>query len=124
KLWGHRCVKLTDLIDELTFVHDSFTFANTRANEAKVESDNVPTQLETQSAMAETQSDHVQTTSTSTPVVDDDPLAHLHKMSTTAGLGSQEYVAVNGMAVFALVLGLASGFALFDRLFLVIPLVA
>jgi len=123
KLWGHRCIKLTDLIDELTFVHDSFTFAETQANAVRIESDKHSDQLETQSVMQETRSDHPQTTSTSTPVVDDDPLAHLHKMSTTAGLGSQEYVAVNGMAVFALVLGLASGFALFDRLFLVIPLI-
>src|SRR5688500_13662855 len=53
---------------------------------------------------------------------DDDPLAHLHKMSTTAGLGSGEYVAVNGGAVFALLLGLASGLALLEEVLLVIPI--
>ena len=52
----------------------------------------------------------------------DDPLAHLHKMSTTAGLGSGDYVAVNGTAVFAIILGVASAFAFMDRVFLVIPL--
>jgi len=52
----------------------------------------------------------------------DDPLAHLHKMSTTAGLGSGDYVAVNGTAVFALILGLTSGLTLLDDLLLVIPL--
>ena len=26
KLWADRLVELTDLVDELTFVHDSFTF--------------------------------------------------------------------------------------------------
>jgi len=31
-----------------------------------------------------------------------DPLAHLHKMSTTAGLGTTDYVAVNGMSIVAL----------------------
>lgn len=56
--------------------------------------------------------------------VDDDPLAHLHKMSTTAGLGSGEYVAVNGAAVFALLLGLASMLTLLEEVLLVIPLTA
>lgn len=53
---------------------------------------------------------------------DDDPLAHLHKMSTTAGLGSGEYVAVNSFAVFALILGLASLLTLIENLLLIIPL--
>lgn len=53
----------------------------------------------------------------------DDPLARLHKMSTTAGLGSGEYVAVNGTAVFALLLGLASALVLLEDLLLIIPLV-
>src|SRR5438477_8310665 len=53
---------------------------------------------------------------------DDDPLAHLHKMSTTAGLGSGDYVAVNGTAVFALLLGIASALALMTEVLLVLPL--
>jgi hypothetical protein len=56
--------------------------------------------------------------------VDDDPLSHLHKMSTTAGLGSGDYVAVNGTAVFVLILGLASALALMAELLLIIPIAA
>ncbi|MEA2710680.1 MAG: hypothetical protein QOF78_3281 [Phycisphaerales bacterium] len=52
----------------------------------------------------------------------DDPLSHLHKMSTTAGLGSGEYVAVNGAAVFALILGLFSALTLFEEILLILPL--
>ena len=70
--------------------------------------------------MTQTQSDQSQATA---PPTDDDPLAHLHKMSTTAGLGSGEYVAVNGTAVFALLLGLASSLALMDSMLLIIPLI-
>src|SRR5262245_42402152 len=54
----------------------------------------------------------------------DDPLAHLHKMSTTAGLGSGDYVAVNGTAVFALILGLFSFLAFFSEMLLIVPLAA
>src|SRR4051794_33910846 len=52
----------------------------------------------------------------------DDPLSHLHKMSTTAGLGSGDYVAVNGTAVFALILGLFSFLAFFSEMLLIVPL--
>jgi hypothetical protein len=45
----------------------------------------------------------------------DDPLASLHKMSTTAGVGSADYAAVNPRAIFALLLGLASALALLDE---------
>ena len=50
-----------------------------------------------------------------------DPLARLHKMSTTAGLGSTEYVAVNAPAVFALIFGLASALVVVDNVLLIIP---
>jgi hypothetical protein len=53
-----------------------------------------------------------------------DPLASLYKMSTTAGLGSGEYVAINGTAIAAVTLGAASALTLLGELFLVIPLVA
>src|SRR5215218_496972 len=53
---------------------------------------------------------------------DDDPLSHLHKMSTTAGLGSGDYVAVNGAAVFSLLLGLASMLSMLEEILLIIPL--
>ncbi|HEX3358867.1 MAG TPA: DUF4190 domain-containing protein [Tepidisphaeraceae bacterium] len=53
----------------------------------------------------------------------DDPLSHLHKMSTTAGLGTTEYVAVNGMAVVTLIMGVASALSLFDPILLTIPII-
>src|SRR5207249_5999139 len=71
--------------------------------------------------MSQTQTDPSQTPP-QTPA-DDEPLAHLHKMSTTAGLGSGDYVAVNGTAVFALMLGVASALALMTEVLLIIPLV-
>src|SRR4051812_11905442 len=52
-----------------------------------------------------------------------DPLRSLHKMSTTAGVGSQEYVAINLAAVWAIVLGLASSMTLLDNVLLVIPVI-
>jgi hypothetical protein len=54
---------------------------------------------------------------------EDDPFLHLHKMSTTAGVGSGDYVAINGTAIACILLGLGSAFVLFDSLiFLIIPL--
>src|SRR2546423_11699825 len=59
----------------------------------------------------------------SAPATDsaNDPLAKLHRMSTTAGVASQQYVAVNTTAVIAALLGVASGLTLFSQLMLVIP---
>jgi hypothetical protein len=51
-----------------------------------------------------------------------DPLARLKKMSTTAGVGSQEYVAVNPAAVAALLLGVASLLVFVHDVLLLIPL--
>ena len=53
-----------------------------------------------------------------------DPLASLHKMSTTAGITSQEYVAINIAAIVAFVLGSASLLAVLSAVLLVIPLAA
>jgi hypothetical protein len=53
-----------------------------------------------------------------------DPLAGLHKMSTTAGITSQEYVAINIPSIVALVLGLASVVAVLNPVLLVVPLAA
>src|SRR5687767_9055265 len=50
-----------------------------------------------------------------------DPLAKLHRMSRTAGLGTQDYVAINVAAVVSALLGLASVLALVTSLLLVIP---
>jgi hypothetical protein len=53
----------------------------------------------------------------------DDPFLKLHKMSTTAGLGSGDYVAINGTAIASLLLGIASALVLFGlHLLLLIPL--
>ena len=74
--------------------------------------------------MSQTQTDPTQTqtpSSSAQAATDDDPLAHLHKMSTTAGLGSGDYVAVNGAAVAALLLGLASGLTLIAEVLLILP---
>lgn len=60
---------------------------------------------------------------TNTPADPADPLSKLHKMSTTAGLGSGDYVAVNITAVVAALFGLASLLALFDEVMLGIPVV-
>jgi hypothetical protein len=53
-----------------------------------------------------------------------DPLASLHKMSTTAGISSQEYVAINIPSIVAPVLGLASVVAVLNPVLLVVPLAA
>jgi hypothetical protein len=52
----------------------------------------------------------------------DDPLGHLYKMSTTAGLGSQEYVAINTLAVLGVILGVASILAVMANVLLILPL--
>jgi hypothetical protein len=57
------------------------------------------------------------------PAADTDPLLHLHKMSTTAGVGSQDYVAVNVTSVVAVLFGLASLLAILSNVLLVIPVV-
>jgi hypothetical protein len=57
------------------------------------------------------------------PAADTEPLLHLHKMSTTAGLGSQEYVAINATAVVAVVFGLASALCILGYLLLIIPII-
>jgi hypothetical protein len=58
------------------------------------------------------------------PTTTDDPLAKLHKMSTTAGLGVGDYVAINPMSVATLVVGLASAAAMLDPILLAVPVVA
>ena len=62
-----------------------------------------------------------QTLSAATPGDAPDPLAKLYHMSTTAGAGTQEYVAINPVAVAALILGLASVLAFLSSVLLVIP---
>jgi hypothetical protein len=52
-----------------------------------------------------------------------DPFERLHKMSTTAGVGSGDYVAISGAAIAAVLLGVASLTVLFNTpLLMLIPL--
>jgi len=53
-----------------------------------------------------------------------DPLANLHKMSTTAGITSQEYVAINIPSIISVVLGVASVVAVLNPVLLMVPLAA
>jgi hypothetical protein len=53
-----------------------------------------------------------------------DPLASLHKMSTTAGVSAQEYVAINNPSIIACMLGPASLVAVLNPVLLVVPLAA
>jgi hypothetical protein len=54
-----------------------------------------------------------------------DPLSGLYKMSTTAGLGSADYVAINATSIVALLLGVASILCLiFGTGLLVVPVAA
>jgi len=73
--------------------------------------------------MSQTEQDIPRSTATPAGTTGDDPLSHLHKMSTTAGLGSGDYVAVNGTAVFALILGIASALILLEDYLLVLPVI-
>jgi hypothetical protein len=57
-----------------------------------------------------------------TPPADADPFLQLHKMSTTAGLGSADYVAINGTALASVLLGIVSAFMLLNSaVLLVLP---
>jgi hypothetical protein len=53
-----------------------------------------------------------------------DPIAGLHKMSTTAGVGSSDYVEINTLAIVSAVLALVSAFSLMEELFLLAGLAA
>src|SRR5687768_2615927 len=52
----------------------------------------------------------------------DDPIASLHRMSTTAGVGSQEYVAINNVAIVAAILGLCTALGFLGPFFLILGL--
>src|SRR5687768_11576992 len=72
--------------------------------------------------MSQTSEPPISTPPTPAPESGDDHLAHLHKMSTTAGLGSTDYVEVNPTAIVAVVLGIVSAVVLFNvPLLLIIP---
>ena len=53
-----------------------------------------------------------------------DPLHNLYRMSRTAGLGSGDYVAINTVAIVALILGLASVLAILYQLMILVAVAA
>jgi hypothetical protein len=57
-----------------------------------------------------------------TPDPNGDSFARLHRMSRTAGAGTTDYVAVNNMAVAALIVGLMGWLAVMDDALLLVPL--
>src|SRR2546421_2122339 len=58
--------------------------------------------------------------SSPTPSQQGDSIAHLHKMSTTAGVGSQDYVAINNAAIVSVILGMCTALAFLGIPFLVV----
>ncbi len=54
---------------------------------------------------------------------DADALAHLYKMSATAGVATTDYAAINPVSIVALLLGLAGVVTLFADILLLIPVV-
>ncbi len=118
---GH--VEATDVIDELTFGHGWLTFTKAFISPVwrtrhLIKSTNFVPGLEP-IVMTQLQPNPIDSEKPQA----DDPLSHLHKMSTTAGLGTTEYVAVNGMAVVTLIMGVASALSLFDPVLLTIPVI-
>src|SRR3954469_9558517 len=49
-----------------------------------------------------------------------DAISNLHKMSTTAGVGSQDYVAINNAAIVSVILGLCTALAFLGVPFLIV----
>src|SRR5437762_797964 len=49
-----------------------------------------------------------------------DPMTRLYKMSTTAGVGSQDYVAINNAAIVSVILGLCTALAFLGIPFLIV----
>ncbi len=58
--------------------------------------------------------------SSPTPSQQGDSIAHLHKMSTTAGVGSQDYVAINNAAIVSVILGMCTALAFLGIPFLIV----
>src|SRR2546421_9092975 len=49
-----------------------------------------------------------------------DPIANLHKMSPPAGVGSQDYVAINNAAIVSVILGMCTALAFLGIPFLIV----
>jgi hypothetical protein len=87
---------------------------------ALLPSDGAGGMLEPQEPMATPQPPTETTSPQAKPSAD--PLNGLFHMSTTAGAGTQDYVAINPVAIVSVLLGLASVLVALSNLFLIIPL--
>ncbi len=131
---GGRGIVPANVVDQLTFVHDGHTFkravGNAKQAGSSCDRSSGPFSLEID-AMTQTNSpptpaqgmQPIQAPAAHDPAADTDPLLHLHKMSTTAGVGNDDYVAVNVTAVVAVLFGLASLLAVLNTVLLVFPIV-
>ena len=71
--------------------------------------------------MSDLQTSNAPQPSSGSDATSGDALSHLYKMSTTSA-GGQEYIAINGTSVAALLLGVASVLAMAADVFLIVPL--
>lgn len=119
-----RQVEATDVVDELTFVHGILTVRKTTT--LAVESDKSQVELETEPTMSQSPQTPPNSQTPGRPNgpgrPEGDPLAHLHRMSTTAGISNEEYVAINPWAVAAIIFSVASTLVLLNPILLVVPL--
>lgn len=122
-------VVLTDLVDELTFVHGVPNFPI--GDKMPLTGSRLPASsfLHRTADFADlnggfcTMTDLHQNQPNPPASGGSDSLSGLYKMSRTAGLGSTDYVAINGAAVAAAILGVASSLAILANVFLVVPVV-
>src|ERR1044071_7201619 len=96
-LLGGR-IDFADFVHQLTFWHGRFTFDSRKKTRPGLSR---PSGRESVIQMPELEQANQQ----------DDPIAALHRMSTTAGVGSQDYVAINNLAIAAALLGLGTALA-------------
>ena len=121
-----------DFFNQLTFGHDTLTFDESLNASRKrtpwrfqcadvFPSDRDRQMLERQDVMPEVQP----SSKTDTPDANrvGDPLAGLYHMSNTAGVSTQDYVAINVTAIAALLLGFASVLVVLSNILLVVPFV-
>jgi type II secretory pathway pseudopilin PulG len=62
----------------------------------------------------------LETPRSSPEMTEDDPIGRLHKMSTTAGVASSDYVAINSLAIASIILGLVAAMAFVHPFFVLV----
>ena len=107
-LLGGR-IDFADFVHQLTFWHGRFTFDSRKKTRPGLSR---PSGRESVIQMPELEQANQQ----------DDPIAALHRMSTTAGVGSQDYVAINNLAIAAALLGLGTALAFVHVFFVILGL--